>query len=285
MKRYIKTSIPAFLILLIICFLLRGVPRENNSINEVFVHFINVGQGDAILIDSKNYNILIDGGPEDCGDHLKRYLDNLKIKNLDFVIATHPHDDHIGFLDNILNRTKVANFIAPAVKADTKEFSNMIASIKRKGLKIQTPWENQKIKLDNNSSMEFLNTKYKYNDDNLNNNSLVIKYTYKDVSFLLTGDSEIPVEENISIHNKDIHCNVLKVGHHGSKSSSSLSFLKKVAPSIAVISCGMGNDYGHPDKITLDNLKVVNTRVYRTDIQGNVILKTDGNKILVKTKK
>ncbi|MCB2289482.1 MBL fold metallo-hydrolase [Clostridium sp. CS001] len=246
-----------------------------NLENNIVTHFIDVGQGDCTLIQVNNKNLLIDSGTPDSKESVIRYLKNNNIKNLDYVIATHPHDDHIGGMDSIIKNFVVGEFYAPKVTASTESFESMIGSLKNKGLKIKVAKSNIKLDLGPDTSCIMLSpNKLSYKDTN--NYSCVIKVSYKNSTYLFTGDMENLIEQELLNKGYDLKSDVLKVAHHGSNSSTSQQFLNKVSPQIAVISCGVANIYGHPTKETLDKLKKVNCTVYRTDLDKNIILISDG---------
>lgn len=251
--------------------------------NKTFIHFINVGQGDAILINNENYNILIDSGSNDSSDYLTSYLKTFKIKKLDYIIATHPHEDHIGSMGDIINNFHVDNLIAPNISSSDIDFVNMVKALNHKNLKINVIEDSTTINLLNNNYLTFL-WSGNIATDNINNNSLVVKYINQDISFLFTGDIEKEVEAQLqSINEPLLDSDILKVAHHGSNSSSTLNFLSAVSPNISIITCGLGNNYGHPHKNTLTNLSNTNSSVYRTDINGNILIKTDGSKLWINT--
>lgn len=257
--------------------------KESFQSNETLIHFINIGQGDAILLNNKNYNILIDSGSNESSDYLISYLKSFNIKKLNYVIATHPHEDHIGAMDDIVNNFHVDTFIAPNITTTDIDFINMVKALNHKNLKINVIEDNLTINLFNDNFLTFL-WSGSLPQDNINNNSLVVKYINENISFLFTGDIEKEVEAQLqSIDQALISSDVLKVAHHGSSSSSTLNFLTAVDPNISVITCGIGNNYGHPHKNTLTNLNNINSSVYRTDIQGNIIIKTDGSKLWINT--
>ena len=277
-NKLLITSITLCLFLIFIC------GCTNSSVNsniegEMRVHYINVNQGDSILIQVNNKNVLIDAGPRDSKTALMDYLKDLNLEKLDYVIATHPHEDHIGNMADIIHTFKVENFIAPKVQSTTKTFERMVSALKDKNLKIApiTAKDNY-INLGDDTKVSVLSpSKDKY--ESLNNYSPVIKVQYKNTSFLFTGDAEKEVEKEIISANYNISADVLKLGHHGSSSSTSEQFLSKVNPSICVISVGKDNSYGHPHKETLDLINKNNLTVYRTDKDGNIVLISDGTNI------
>lgn len=289
MKKFYKSNRTLFILSIIffVSFFLLGYTSKN-SINtklkdsETRIHFINVDQGDSILIENNNFNILIDSGPNTAKDTLISYLKKYKIKKLDYLIASHPHEDHIGSMDDIVNKFYIEEFIMPKVLSTDKNFSNLVNALKSKGLTIRNINNNLKIQLSEDNYIDFLWTG-DISDDNLNNHSIVIKYINKNTSFLFTGDMEEEVENILLSSKKSLESTVLKVAHHGSKTSSSKGFLSKVNPRIAVISCGMGNDFGHPHKNTLKALENLNSKILRTDINGNIIIKTNNDKLMIST--
>ncbi|ENK0839544.1 MBL fold metallo-hydrolase [Clostridium botulinum] len=252
--------------------------NTSNKSNELKVHYIDVGQGDSILVQTKDKNILIDSGTRKSSDNLINYLKKQHIKKLDYVIATHPHEDHIGGMPKVIDEFEIGNFYAPKKTANTKIFKDMILQLKKKNLKINVAKKGISLDLSNDSSLDFL-APVKDNYENTNDYSAVIKLTHGNAKFLFTGDAEKASEKDILNSNVDLSSNVLKVGHHGSHSSSSKEFLDKVNPKMAIISCGKNNDYGHPHKETMKELNKRNIEVYRTDIDGNILLTSDGENI------
>ncbi len=252
--------------------------NTSNKSNELKVHYIDVGQGDSILVQTKDKNILIDSGTRKSSDNLINYLKKQHIKKLDYVLATHPHEDHIGGMPKVIDEFEIGNFYAPKKTANTKIFKDMILQLKKKNLKINVAKKGISLDLSNDSSLDFL-APVKDNYENTNDYSAVIKITHGNTKFLFTGDAEKTSERDILNSNVDLSSNVLKVGHHGSHSSSSKEFLDKVNPKMAIISCGKNNDYGHPHKETMKELKKRNIEIYRTDIDGNILLTSDGENI------
>ncbi|MVX64110.1 MBL fold metallo-hydrolase [Clostridium chromiireducens] len=281
-----KKYISIFLFIIIISLYLiscSSLYKNSNYIkpdpNQMIVHFIDVDQGDSILIQVNNKNMLIDAGPKSDKNELLNYLSKLNIEKLDYVIATHPHEDHIGNMSDIIDSYNVLKFYAPKVQSTTKTFEKMIDSLKRKGLKINViRKDTDSIDLGKNTNVRVfspIDDSY----ENLNNYSSVIKIQYGSTSFLFTGDAEKDVEEKILDNNENISSDVLKVGHHGSSTSTSKAFLNKINPSIGVISVGKDNTYNHPNNETIKSLKENKVTIYRTDKDGTVILSSDGTKI------
>lgn len=276
-RNYLKyTLFPLLLVFVIINSGCSSIVKTNISLeNNMVTHFIDVGQGDCILIQVNNKNLLIDSGTSDSKERVIKYLKNNNISKLDYIVATHPHDDHIGGMASVIGNFVVAEFYAPKVIASTESFEDMIGSLKNKNLKIKVSRPNVKLDLGPDTSCTMLApSKASYKDTN--NYSCVIKISYKNSTYLFTGDIEKLSEQEILNKGYDLKADVLKVPHHGSSSSTSQEFLNKVSPQIAVISCGTSNSYGHPNKETLDKLKKLNCIIYRTDIDKSIILISDG---------
>lgn len=236
------------------------------------VHFLDVGQADSILILTGDNAALIDAGNSSDGKYIVNYIKDLGIEKLNFVVGTHPHEDHIGGIDDVINSFDIEKYYMPDVMTTTKTFENVLDALANKNLKYTVPKEGKTFNLGN----AVFETIYVGNDTkDLNNTSIVLKMTFGNKSFLFTGDATDVSEQKML--NKNIKSDVLKVGHHGSEYSTTDEFLKKVDPSISVISVGKDNKYGHPSKKTIDKLK--DTEIYRTDIDQTIIIKTDGNKL------
>ena len=279
-----------FLILFIFLFFIFITKSCNNTYlpydyNNFIVHYINVGQGDSTLVQVNNKNLLIDSGPKDNRPSLLKYLKSLNIKKIDYVIATHPHNDHIGNMATIINKYPITKFYAPKVSDNSKSYEDMIYALKNKGLKINILKKGtESINLGKNVNVTVLSPNSNYYD-NTNNYSAVIKITYKNSSFLFTGDAEKDIEISL-LHNKEnIKSDIIKIAHHGSNTSSTKEFIKKVNPKLAVISVGTYNSFNHPSKDTLKTLKELNIKTLRTDINDTITLSSDGFKIYHYNKK
>ncbi|MBU3155402.1 MBL fold metallo-hydrolase [Clostridium estertheticum] len=269
------------LIFIIVCITISYKSTIKTSLaleNNMVTHFIDVGQGDCTLIQVNNKNLLIDSGTSDSKQKLIRYLKKNNIIKLDYIIATHPHEDHIGGMASVIKNFEIGEFYAPKAITSTGVFTDMIHALRDKNLKIKIAAPNTSLNLGPNATC-FMLSPNKTTYDNLNNYSCALKISYKNSTYLFTGDIETQAEQEILANNYDLSADVLKVAHHGSKTSSSKEFLAKVYPKIAIISCGIDNDYGHPNKETLDRLKKLNTIIYRTDISKTIVLISDGSKI------
>lgn len=245
--------------------------------NDLMVFFLDVGQADSILIKSQDKYMLIDAGNNNDGEKLVKYFKSLGIEEFEYVVGTHAHEDHIGGMDNVINSFKIKNFYMPDVATTTETFVEVLDALENNNIAFKTPKESTTLKL-GDSSFTILHVGEE--SDDLNDTSIVIKLKYKNNSFLFTGDASSTVEKEIL--NKDLKSDVLKVGHHGSKYSSSAQFINKVKPEYAIISCGLNNSYGHPHEVILNKLKKINTQIFRTDELGTIVAISDGEHITFK---
>ena len=244
------------------------------------VSFIDVGQADSVLIRNGNYNMLIDAGNNEDGEKLVNYFKSLGIEEFTYVFATHPHEDHIGGMDDIINNFKIDNYYMSNKLSTTKTFTDVLDALDGRNLKYTVPNKGDTLKLGD------ANIKVIYPGDdksNINDSSIVLKIIYGKNSFLLTGDATSNVERKI--YNEDIKSDVLKVAHHGSSYSSTDVFLDRVKPYYAVISAGKNNIYNHPSNKTLEKLNKRNIKVYRTDLDGTIVFISDGDNLSVKALK
>ncbi|OSA95066.1 UNVERIFIED_ORG: MBL fold protein [Clostridium botulinum] len=248
---------------------------QETSVGDMKVHYIDVGQGDSELIQVDGKNILIDAGNNDSMAY--NYLKQLGIKKIDYIMATHPHSDHIGGMTQIINEFDIGEFYAPKVNHSTKTFENMIKALQNKGIKLTAPTPGDTLNL-GNATLQFLApNSAKYED--MNNYSIACKLKYGNTSYVFMGDAEALSEGEILAKQLDISADVLKLGHHGSHSSTSQAFLDKINPKYAIVSCGKGNDYGHPHKETIDKLNTKNIEILRTDVSGTIVSTSNGNDI------
>ena len=251
-------------------------PPEKPAAN-LKVHFIDVGQGDCILIEDGTSAMLIDAGNPENGPDIVSYIKNLGIEKLNFVLATHPHADHIGGMADVINAFDVEKIIMPKATHTTRTFENLLLTIQNKGLKITAPIPGTEYKLGNASFTILAPNSSSYED--LNNYSVVVKLNYGSTPFLFTGDAEATSENEILARGYDVKADVLKIGHHGSNSSTTERFLDAVSPQYAVICVGAGNSYGHPAPETLSKLAERGIKVYRTDEVGTIVATSDGKSI------
>lgn len=240
------------------------------------VNYIDVGQGDSIFIQlPNNETMLIDAGEAYESDSVINYLNNLGIKKIDYVVGTHPHTDHIGGLEEVINTFDIGSIYMPRASSTSKTYLDLLTAISNKGLKVKTAKSEVVVLDDDNLKLEFIAP----NSDNyseLNNYSAVLKLTYLDNTFLFMGDAETLSENEVTC---DVEADVIKVGHHGSDSSSGIEFVKKVSPEYAIIMVGEGNSYNHPYQSIIDRYQSVGAKVLRTDLDGNIVCDSDGKEV------
>ena len=243
---------------------------------ELEVHFIDVGQADCILLASGDHFMLIDGGNNDDRDRILTYLQNAAVEKLDMVVGTHPHEDHIGSLDSVIDAFEIGAVYMPVVSANTATYRDVLQAVEGKGLQVQHPKPGDVLDF-NGLPVEIFGPVKEYK--NLNNNSIVLRISVGDTAFLFTGDAETEAEFDILEQGFDLGADVLKVSHHGSSGSSVEEFLAYVDAEYAVISVGIGNTYDHPENVTLKRLKNYGMQIFRTDKQGTIVCNTDGENI------
>lgn len=248
---------------------------DENTLN---VYFIDVGQADSILLENKGHYMLIDAGNNEDGPKLVNYFNEQDIKEFDYVVGTHAHEDHIGGMDDIIKNFKIDNFYMPDAITTTKTFEDVLDALEETNVIFQTPKVNQTFNLQDTTITTLSVTA---DEKNLNDTSIVLKVKHGTNTFLFMGDASTKIEKNLL--NKDIKSDVLKVGHHGSRYSTSLEFLKKVSPEYAVISVGENNTYKHPHEEILKRLEKQNIQIYRTDKQGTILAKSNGSIITFST--
>lgn len=265
-------------------------PEDNNPANggnpadeNLTVHFLDVGQGDSILLEYNGKAMLVDAGERNQGSGVSAYLREHDISGIDYVVATHPHADHIGGMDEVLNSFQVEHFIDSGFPHTSKTYENMLTSIDEKNIPFEVAKKGEEIEFDPAVDVEVLNPGPEYSDE-LNENSVVLKVSYGEVSFLLMGDAGLETEENLMKAGYALDSDILKVGHHASRSGSGGAFISAVSPEISVIEVGASNDYGHPHPEILERLQKV-SRVYRTDLYGSITVTTDGSAYTVTTQK
>ena len=258
----------------------REEKQVNKDITNLSIHFVDVGQGDCILITQNNENMLIDAGNNDDGDLLVDYFKDLGIKDFKYVVGTHAHEDNIGGLDNIIENFNIGKFYMPDVITTTKTFEDVLDALLEKNKAFDTPNIGKEFKM---GELNFKVLHVGNDKSDLNNTSIVLKMTYKNTSYLFMGDATDIVEKKLVNDGVDLKSDVLKVGHHGSQYSTTQNFLNEVKPNYAVIQVGEGNTYDHPKQITLDRLNKLNIKTYRNDESGTIILTSDGENINFET--
>lgn len=242
------------------------------------VHFIDVGQGDATLVKCGDSAMLIDAGENDKGTLVQNYIKKQGVTSLDYLIVTHPDSDHSGGADVIITKYDIDTIIYPNYSKDTATWRDVIKAMDYKKYKVTKPVVGDTYKLGDAEFTIIAPNSDKYGD-NTNDYSVGILLQHGDKKFVFTGDAEEASEKDIVKNKINISADVLQVGHHGSKTASTTEFLKAVNPEFAVISCGENNSYGHPSAATLNSLRSMGVKVFRTDEQGSLIATSDGKKI------
>jgi beta-lactamase superfamily II metal-dependent hydrolase len=270
-KQFIHTII-VFLIFSILVSPISAISTQNLTI-----HFIDVGQGDSILVQApNNHEMLIDAGPTEAGSKVSSYTRSLGINDLEIVTMTHPHDDHIGGMSQILNDITVDEIIENGDPYTTVTTKNLYNLINQKRIPVRIVKYGDYLNLDPSINISVLNPQNSFFSD-VNENSIVLKITKGKVTFLLEGDAGNAAENYMMSHGAILNADILKVGHHGSSSATGTAFLAAVTPEVSVIEVGAGNSYGHPTAQTLNRLSQVGSKIYRTDINGNIVVTSDGN--------
>lgn len=276
MKRHQK--IIGFIFLLVLTFLLGGRSINATSIyNRMYVHYIDVGESDCVLISSNDKFMLIDAGDRSDEDTILNYLKQQKVKKLDYVICTHPHADHIGAMPDVIKEFDVGKIIMPAKTHTTDTFEGLLAAIKQKKLKITKPVVGASYEIGKAKFTIIAPNSSDYGN-NINNYSVGIKLTYGNNSFVFIGDCEKDAISDILSNKINITSDVLMCGHHGSDTSTTSALIKAVNPKNAVISVGK-NSYGHPGSSVLQMLKKNDITVYRTDENGTITATSTGMEI------
>lgn len=247
--------------------------------DKLVVDYIDVGQADSILLRNKDKTMLIDAGTNEQGKNVVSFLKEEGISKIDYLIGTHPHEDHIGGLDDVINNFDIGKIYMPKRETTTKTFKDVLSAIKNKNLTITQPKKGEIIDL-GQAKCEFM-TEPIIDDDNINLSSLTLRVEFGNNSFLFMGDAEKQNEKTITWPKTD----VLKVGHHGSDTSSSKEFLEQVNPKYSIIMVGEGNTYKLPKQPIIDRIEKIGSKIYRTDKNGNIKNISDGNNLEIKTEK
>lgn len=277
-KKIIGILLPAVIILFsyyVLSYLNSSLVNTDTGGPSIKLYFIDVGQGDASLIDIDGKFVMIDGGTDDSADDTIDFISSIGVARLDCVIATHPHEDHIGGLDDIINEFPTTKaYISPG-KTTTRAFENLLSALENSEVETVSAGDVFKVGKVKFEVLAPKNEKY----SELNNYSVCLKMTCGRKSFLFTGDAEKLSENEMLDSGFNLNSDVLKAGHHGSETSTSDRFLKAVSPEISVVSVGR-NSYGLPDESIINNLELC-SKLYRTDLNGNITVTTDGETLEV----
>lgn len=241
------------------------------------VHFIDVGQGDCTLVKCGGFSMLIDAGDDSKGTTVQNYLQKQGIEKLDYLILTHPDADHIGGAPVVITKFDIDTVFISNYEKDNKTYLKLIQALDDRQVPYSTPEVGDTYAL---GSAEFTILAPNGTYEEPNNASIAFLLRNGDNRFLFTGDAQEQAEKDIQKHTADIHADVYHVGHHGAKTSSSEAFLEEIQPEFAVISCEEGNSYGHPHAQTLNTLRSMGVKVFRTDEQGSIVAESDGKEIV-----
>lgn len=248
---------------------------------ELKIHYIDVGQADSILLTLNNEAMLIDAGNNADGDLVVNYLKSQGISKLTYGIGTHAHEDHIGGMDDVINEFDIETFFMPKAQTDTDTFEDVLDALIAKNISITSPNVGDTYDF-SDAEFTILSCKNE-NTKELNTTSIVIRLVFGEQSYIFCGDAEKENEYAMMDSGLTLKSNVIKIGHHGSTSSSLEKFILAVDPEIAIITVGEGNDYGHPHEKIIKRLDRLGITTYRTDLNGTIVINSDGktNKVTV----
>lgn len=258
------------------------IREEETDTNQNFwIKYLEVGQADAALVYSSGHYMLIDGGKKEDSSLIYSVLREHGVETLDYVIGSHPHIDHIGGLPAAYNHSTVGETFCSVKTYDTYDFADFYKYACMNGQEIIIPKAGDTYDF-GPARIDILGVNA---GESINDGSIILKITYEDTSFLFTGDAEYLAEKAVIESGADLSATVLKVGHHGSDTSSSYQFLRKVNPEVAIISVGTDNEYGHPTETVLSRLSDCGSKIYRTDLQGDITVYSDGTNVWVETER
>lgn len=284
-KNQIITSLLIIVILAVCCYIYeyKGINKvtSNYDGSNLTVHTLDVGQADSILLQlPHNQTMLIDAGNNNDGEYIIDYLKALNISKIDYLIATHPHEDHIGGMDDVVDELEIGKMYVPVLPSTydmTRNYQSVLNSAKNKKI---TPYEIDSslgnLITDGQLKIDVIAPREEAIYSDLNNYSICLRVQFYDTVMLFMGDAEDISEKDImNYSNAELDADILKVGHHGSRDSSIQKFLDKVTPKTAIISCGKDNDYGHPHSEAIERFNKMGTKIYRTDEFGTIVITCD----------
>jgi len=259
------------------------VPNFAASADNLIIHYIDVGQADSALITLNDKAMLIDAGDSKDDNLVVNYLKTQGITNLDYVVATHPHEDHIGGMDSIIRNFEIDTFLMPNVVHDSPQFDDMVTALENKKLQFTSPKVGDTYTL---GEAKFTILSCKTDDlEDLNASSIVLRLEYGTQSYIFCGDAIKENEYSMMDSGLTLKSTVIKIAHHGSTTSSLEKFILAVDPEIAIIPCGKGNSYGHPHEKIVKRLNRLGIKMYRTDLNGTIVVISDGVTTTVTTEK
>lgn len=273
----------AFLIITTSCNVVTDTIPSEDYENLLKIHFIDVGQGDSTLIQLPNGEVsLIDGGPGSAQDKVVKYIEGLGIEEIDHLIVTHPHEDHIGGLPQIVENFKIKKVYMPNKTANTVVFEELLLAIKKQNLNIDIVKAGDYL-IDEEQLKFYFLAPNRDDYDETNDFSIVSKIDFFDNSLIVAGDAEKNSEMDMIDSGLDLKADLLRVGHHGGRTSTNDDFLEKVNPKYSIISVGRENAYGHPHRETLERLNKIGTKILRTDRLGDIVFISDGQRWVYET--
>ncbi len=284
-KKRQPTWVSVVIILILSVVAVYNYIKENTPVEvsdgEIAVHTVDVGQGDCTIIVSSKGNIIIDAGTSESEDDLRNYVKKLGITEFEYAIFTHPHEDHIGGADMIVNEFEVKNVIMSNATSSSATFDRLLTAIEQSDANVIEAISGEKYSIGDANFTVLAPNDNSYS--NLNDYSVVIRFVYGNTSFMFTGDAESLSENEIldAYPASSLRCDVLSAGHHGSSTSNSEDFVHAVDPDVVLISCGKGNSYGHPHKEVINLFDKLGAKVYRTDLESSIVIKSDGNTVSV----
>lgn len=243
-------------------------PAPNPMLEHTEITFIDVGQGDSSLIITGDQTILIDAGPNYAEDNVVEFIKSRGITTIDLLIGTHPHEDHIGGIDAVIENFNVELLLMPEVPHNTITYESVITAANENGTQIITPDYKTTYEFKSGLTLKLLTPPSSFESSDLNDDSIVCEVIIGDTKILYTGDMEAPLEN--ALMNKFSDVDILKAGHHGSNSSSTEAFLDTITAEMVIISCGWGNRYSHPHEEILERFSSRNMEIRRTDLEGNI---------------
>lgn len=282
MKSFFIRKISVTLFIMLFTIIIASLTSLGAETGTFSITYLDVGQGDAAIVQCDNHYMMIDGGDSNQSSHIYSYLKSHNITHLDYVINSHPHDDHIGGLSGALNYATADYAFCPVDQYDSRPFESFKKYAAKSGASVQFP-DFSKVYSLGNASFRFLGPLE--DSESLNDMSLIMFLQYGHTSFLFTGDMELEEENSLLNHGAVPEADVLKIGHHGSDSSSSYFFLRTVKPKYAVISVGAENIYGHPHEALLSRLNDAGVKTFRTDLNGTITCFSNGSDIVFQTEK
>ncbi len=286
MKRIQQAALFIFILLAIV--FVRPLSLADQTAKGFEIHFLDVGQADSAIIICDGKVLMIDGGnTEDSGLVFSYLKDTLNVSHIDMMVSTHPHEDHVGGLSGALSACSVGEVFSPVLEYDSKPFNDFLRQVEKQGISLRVPKAGDTFPL-GSAAMQFL-TPLRTDYPMENDRSLVVRVTYGKTSFLFMGDAELSAENDIVKAGRDLlyelQSDLIKVGHHGWDTSTTLALLQAVKPQYAVISIGEKNSFYHPFLDVLDRLKAAKARIYRTDRDGHIVCFSDGETITFKKEK